>query len=285
MVMCSRIFGLFLALMLVVPTAWPEDGANVLLFTKSTGFEHQPISEKKSPTSKVEGIMREMLEGRGMTLTASKDGGILTKDGLKDFDLVIFYTQGDFSAEGVDGQPVMKDGGMEALNKWIKSGGGFIGFHSATDTLRTNGSQPPTPYTKMIGASFRGHGAQFVGTVRVVDASHPTMASIPDGFTIKDEWYVFQQMRTDEIHVLALLDPGAERAKQKQYDIEPYPIVWCREFGKGRVYYDAMGHRMDVWDNETFLKSVSDAVEWALGEGASQAKPNYDEVVGAGKDD
>lgn len=179
----------------------------------------------------------------------------------------------------------MKPGGVEALVDWIKGGGGFVGFHSATDTVRSNAGDPATAYTNMIGAAFRGHGRQFRATIRVVDPKHPTMASIPDRFTLLDEWYVFQQMSTDDIHVLALMDPGPEREKQKLYDIDAYPIALCRELGQGRVFYNAMGHRPDVWENETFLSALGDALDWAAGAGKARATPNYGSVVASGTDD
>ncbi|MCE2558760.1 MAG: ThuA domain-containing protein, partial [Acidobacteria bacterium] len=77
----------------------------------------------------------------------------------------------------------------------------------------------------------------------------------------------------------ALMDPGEERSKQEVYDIAPYPIVWCRELGDGRVFHNAMGHREDVWDHEMFQTWVGDTIEWAAGEGEAAAAPNWGDVV------
>lgn len=269
-----------------LPVSSAEDsGVQVLLLSKSQGFQHQPIAEKDGKDSQVEIILRERLAEHGMTLTATKDAGSINAEKLKSYQLVIFYTQGDLTQSGLDKHPPMAADGIEALTEWIEAGGGFIGFHSAADTLRSNAGDPATPYTKMIGAAFRSHGRQFTGTLRAVDSKHPAMAHLPDGFAIKDEWYVFQQMNTDTIHVLALLDPGEEREKQTMYKLDPYPILWCRALGAGRIYYSAMGHRPDVWENENFLGSVDDAVAWALGEGPAQADPNYDDALHAAADD
>ncbi len=262
-----------------------ENGGQVLLLSKSQGFQHQPIAEKDGADSQVEIVLRDLLAEHGMTLTATKDAGSINAENLKSSQLVIFYTQGDLRDVGLDGHPAMGPDGVQALTEWIESGGGYMGFHSAADTLRSNGSDPATPYTKLIGAAFRTHGNQFAGTLRAVDAKHPTMAHLPDGFTIKDEWYLFQQMNTDAIHVLALLVPGEERAKQRKYDLDPYPIGWCRVLGEGRIYYSAMGHRGDVWENETFLSSVDDAVTWVTGEGPARAEPNYADAVQLETDD
>jgi type 1 glutamine amidotransferase len=170
---------------------------------------------------------------------------------------------------------------MKALNDWIANGGGFIGFHSAADTSRpASADAPATPYTAIIGGAFKSHGKQFVGTVRVVDPKHPAIAAVPDGFTINDEWYVFTHLDTKNMHVLALLDPAGERANQEQYNIPSYPAVWCKAQGKGRIFYSAMGHREDVWENPTFLQMTADAIGWARGETELNAEPNYKKAVG-----
>ena len=149
------------------------------------------------------------------------------------------------------------------------AGGGFIGFHCATDTFKNSdmemGEDATTPYIAMIGGQFAGHGAQFEGTVRVVDPAHPVAASLVDNWQIKDEWYVFSHEAEDR-QIIARLDPGEQREKQaKLYDRPDYPILWTREQGKGRVYYNAMGHREDVWDSERFQNAVVDAIRWAAG--------------------
>ena len=76
------------------------------------------------------------------------------------------------------------------------------------------------------------------------------------------------------MHVLAVLDPGAERQKQAMYDLPEYPIMWVSQRGKGRVFFNAMGHREDVWDNSAMQALVLSAAKWAMGEGDVAATPN-----------
>ncbi|MDK1020910.1 MAG: ThuA domain-containing protein [Candidatus Hydrogenedentes bacterium] len=287
MTLTIRSFSLMLSAVLgLLPVSSAEDnGAQVLLLSKSQVFQHETIAEKDGQASQVEIVLRGLLAEHGMTLTATKDAGSINAENLKSYKLVIFYTQGDLTQLGLDKHPPMGADGVAALTEWIMAGGGFMGIHSATDTFRSKAGDDPTPYTTMIGAAFRGHGRQFVGTVRPVDRKHPTMASLPKAFAIMEEWYVFRQMNADAIHVLALLDAGEERGRQKMYDTQPYPIVWCRPLGEGRVYYNAMGHRPDVWENETFLSLLDDAVLWTTGQGPVQAEPNYAGVVESGTDE
>ncbi len=287
MSMISRSVSLMLSAVLgLAPESSAEDnGPKALFLSKSQAFQHEVIAEKDGQDSLVETVLRGLLAEKGIALTATKDAGTINAENLKAYQLVIFYTQGDLTQSGLDKHPPMGADGVPALTEWIEAGGGFIGLHCAVDTFCSKPGEAPTPYTNLIGAAFRGHGRQFVGTVRPADPKHPTMVSLPEAFAIMDEWYMCRQMNTEAIHVLALLDAGEERSKQKMYDIPPYPIVWCRELGEGRIYYNAMGHRPDVWENETFLSVVTDAVLWAAGEGPALAEPNFASVINTGTDE
>lgn len=258
------------------------DPLRVLFFSKSAGFEHDVVKVKDGQPCHVETVIAPLIEGMGGTLVSTKDGAILTAEKLKDFDVVIFYTTEDLcKADATDGSPPAGPDAMPALLEWVEAGGGLVGFHCASDTWHRERNQfaPESPYLDMIGGEFRGHGAQFVGTLRVVDPEHPTMARVQDGWKINDEWYLFSHLQPETMRVLALLDPGEEREKQDKYQVPNYPVIWCSASGKGRVFYNAMGHRDDVWTNPDFKAHFEDAIRWAGGEGETRAEPNWSEVV------
>jgi len=223
------------------------------------------------------GLSKEL----GVEILATKDASLINAENLKKYKVVIFYTTADLTTEGTDKQPPMGPNGQAELLDWVRNGGGFIGYHCASDSFHTPDGGEVTPYVKMLGGEFRAHHKQFKGTVRVVDKSHPTMKRVPKEWNILDEWYLFTNLNAETMHVLAVLDPGPERQVQEQYNIPSYPIIWCSEFGKGRVYYNAMGHREDVWDNRDFQNSVVDAVHWVMGKGKTDAKPNLNEIMTA----
>lgn len=291
MIYLGRLAPIALALLLLAaPTLAFEDKADdpvrVLFLSKSSGFQHSAITRQDARPSHVDTVLAEIAADRGFAVTSTKDAGLINATQLANFDVVMFYTTGDLTQRGGtgegffrgDGNPPMSADGVSDLIAWIEAGGGFVGFHPATDTFHGEGDEV-TPYIGMIGGEFVHHGAQFEGIVRVADAAHPTMKNVEDGWKIMDEWYLYKNVAQDDLHVLALLDPGEERAKQEVYDIAPYPIVWCRELGSGRVFHNAMGHREDVWDHEMFQAWVGDAIEWAAGEGEAAAAPNWSDVV------
>lgn len=277
----------FLAVMTAGAMNGVAEGPRVLFFSKSAGFEHSVIKVEDGKPSHVETVIRPLIEGAGGSLVATKDGAVLTAEKLNDFDVVIFYTTEDLCREDCpDGSPPADENAMMALLDWVKAGGGFVGFHCASDTWHRGGGQgnqfsPESPYLDMVGGEFRGHGQQFEGTLRVVDADHPVMASVKPDWKINDEWYLFSHLQDESMHVLALLDPADEREKQDKYQVPAYPVIWCSAPGEGRVLYNAMGHREDVWTNPDFQRLFMDSLKWADGEGEADADPNWNDVAPA----
>jgi len=45
----------------------------------------------------------------------------------------------------------------------------------------------------------------------------------------------------------------------------PYAITWAKMYGKGRVFYSALGHDESTWDNPDIRRMWFNAIEWALG--------------------
>ncbi|HUP21921.1 MAG TPA: ThuA domain-containing protein [Thermoanaerobaculia bacterium] len=261
------------------------DGPRVLFLGKSSGFEHSSIRRVDGALSHVERVLAELARRHGFELEATKDASRINAGELARFDVVVFYTTGDLTRRGGeggapfagDGEPAMASDGLATLLAWIRAGGGFVGYHSASDTFHSDPARPGevSPYVAMLGGEFETHGAQFEGLVRVFDPDHPVTRDAPPELRRLDEWYVFRNLAVDAIHVLRVLDPGTERERQPLYDRDPYPVVWTRTFGDGRVYYDAMGHREDVWDDPEFQGSVVRALRWAAGEGPAASEPNF----------
>lgn len=261
-------------------SAGAEDGARVLFMSKSAGFEHSSIKQENGQPSHVDGVLSQLAAKMQAKVTSTKDAGQVNAENLKNFDVVIFYTTGDLTTPGTDKNPPMSSTGVQELIAWVRNGGGFMAYHCGSDTLHRTDAAPESPYLDMLGGEFLTHGKQFVGKLIVVDKDHPAMAHFQDGWEVNDEWYTFKNMLKEKIHVLALLDPRDQRqAQPEKYNIANYPVVWCSQEGKGRVYYNAMGHREDVWDNPDFQQTVVDAINWASGKGPADADPNFADVA------
>jgi hypothetical protein len=184
---------------------------------------------------------------------------------LQQYDAVIFAnTTGDL--------PLLDN---QAFLDWIKSGKGFVGMHSATDTF------PGFPgYTEMIGGHFKTHEEQVKVDVINQDQECPICKHLPANWEVFDEIYQMKDFDRTKVHGLLTLDKHPNNKTPGDY-----PIAWCKEYGKGRVFYTSLGHREDVWDPkwpdrknppevaEAYQKHILGGIKWALGLENMDAKP------------
>ena len=63
----------------------------------------------------------------------------------------------------------------------------------------------------------------------------------------------------------------AKTAKKEPYHV---PIAWVKNYGEGKVFYISLGHREDVWTNETYQQSLLGGIKWILGQAEGNATPN-----------
>ncbi len=101
----------------------------ILVITQSRGFRHQPVNRKGQETCQVERILAKIGKESGVFTTVNSQDAIksITRENLKQFDGIFFYTTGMLLPEG---DP------RDALMDFIKSGKGFVGSHSAADTFK-----------------------------------------------------------------------------------------------------------------------------------------------------
>lgn len=265
----------------------------VLFFSKSSNFEHAVIKRKNGQPSFVETILAKVGPQRGVDFTFSKDGSLFSPDYLAKFDAYMFYTSGDLTAAGKDGNPPMTPEGKAAFLDAIKGGKGFVGVHSASDTFHTgetvdtdtnrprtwryrNNGDKADPYVRMLGAEFIIHSVQQVAKLRVVDPNFPGMEKLGDTFEIMDEWYSLIDFSKD-LHVLLVME--TQGMKGIPYQRPPYPSTWARMHDKGRVFYTAMGHREDVWTNPAFQDILFGGLSWASGNVEADVSPNIEKVT------
>ena len=260
----------------------------ILFFSKSSGFEHDVISYKKGQPSFVEKQLTELGPKQGWSFTFSKDGSLFSRDYLAQFDAVFFYTTGDLTSPGTDGQPPMSAAGKQALFDYVAAGKGFIGTHSAADTFHTaneavkgpdryvNHGADADPYVRFIGGEFIKHGKQQTARLRCVDPKFPGMGKAAAGFEAMEEWYSLKDF-SDDLHVLLVQE--AEAMEGVEYQRPAYPSTWVRMHGQGRVFYTSMGHREDMWTNPVFQEILIGGINWALGRVPAEVAPNLQEAA------
>lgn len=227
------------------------------------------VRDKGKPDRQVSALEDYSAKFRKATGKAAEpeNCGRINKDTLKNFDIVLFFTTSTKDPKTTT-DPVTKDE-LADLTAWVKAGGAFAGVHCATDTLY---SQPA--YGEMIGAYFGGHPAQQKIRIQVEDAAHPAGKAFADGTMLMDEIYVFTPEPYSRDKVRIILSAGefkpGDKLARKDAD---YALSWCKEYGKGKVFYTSLGHRKDVWENPTYQQHLIAGLKWAAGQVPGDATP------------
>ena len=243
-----RCWGILFALV-----AWPLWAAprRVLFVTHSAGFRHDSIV-----------VARQSLQGfEGLEVVPTEDLSLISADNLRNFDVVFFFTSGELALSGQQKQDLLA---------FVRDGKGFGGAHSATDTLY---SWPE--YGDLIGGYFDGHPwAQDAG-IRIEDTEHPASRHLAPSFRIIEEFYQFKAWSRDRVRVLMTLDTSTVdlRATGVNRTDGDFALAWVKNYGRGRVFYTALGHFDDTWRDPRFLTSIRNALLWLAGDLPGDATP------------
>ena len=236
--------------------------ARILMVTQSAGFKHGSVSRKDGQLAPAERALTELgISSNLFRVDCTQDcAADFTKEKLQNYDIVFFYTTGKLPIKQADLDYFFQE--------WLPAKGhGFIGAHSAADTFKDY-----EPYWDMVGGTFNGHpwGSGSTVTIAVHDKSHPASRPWGDEVTLKDEIYQFKNWQPEKVRVLMSLDMAKTELK-KPYHI---PILWVKEYGKGKAMHMSLGHREDVWTNETYMASLLGGIKWVLGQEPGDATPN-----------
>ena len=249
-------------LTLTAEPALAQKKLKALMITQSAGFKHGSVNRREKALAPAEVAMIQLGQKMGnLEVHCSQDcAADFTKENLKNYDLVFFYTTGKLPIKESDLDYFFKN--------WLQQKGhGFVGFHSATDTFKDY-----KPYWDMVGGSFNGHpwNAGSTVTISVHDTDFPAMKAFGEEFQIKDEIYQYKNWQPEKVHVLMSLNMAKCDIK-KPYHV---PVAWAKNYGEGRVYVTNLGHNEGTWTNPTFLKSTEQGILWAAGLLEGDATPN-----------
>lgn len=264
---------------------------SVLVFTKSSGFEHDVVKRIGGKPSIMDDVVTELGNKHGFKVEVTKDGRIFDEKKFHSFAAVVFFTTGDLTTLGTDGKPPMSTKGKQALMDAIQGGMGFVGVHAASDTFHTqpdpkdlsnryiaHGEQQDA-YLKMVGAEFIVHGREprlQDANLIVNDPKFPGLEGVTSPVSFNEEWYSLKDFMPD-LHVILTLD--TQGMKGECYQRAPYPVTWARMHGKGRVFYTAMGDRPENWKNEFFRNLLGGGIRWAIGDASAQVDVNLKETA------
>jgi type 1 glutamine amidotransferase len=213
------------------------DEPAVLIFTRSTGYVH-----KSTPTAAL--AIAKAANSAGITADIGEDPAYFTPASLKRYKAVVLLATA--------GEPLGSPGtlAIAALTAFIRGGGGLVGIENAT-----NAHVKSPEFVALLGAIFIGHPGGLRTTTCEKLGDHPSIARLPASFSVTDEIYAFKDLRPDNQIVLRCGDGD-----------DKIPVAWYRAEGAGRIFFTALGHRPEQWNEPPLVADhVLPGVLWAMG--------------------
>lgn len=244
---------------LAAPTeapANPRKPRKVLVFSRADGYTHKSIPWGAAALR----ILGDKTEAYDATL--SDDPAMFDKDRLRQFDAVVFNNN--------CGDPVPDPTRRQNLLDFVRGGKGLVGIHCAAHL-----DWPE--YTEMLGGYSISHPWNAGSTVTIkLEAPDCPLLSCFEGTSFKhtDEIFVFDQFSREKVRVLLSLDTAHTDMNRPGVSKEgDFPLCWIREYGKGRVFYSALGHQKDVYWRPLVLKHYLAGIQYVLGDLEADATP------------
>lgn len=218
-----------------------SDQKKLLIFSKTEGYHHNSI--KIGATA-----IMQLARDNGVEVDTTADASWFNEKQLAQYSTVVFLsTTGD----------VLDRYQQADFERYIQSGGGFVGIHAAADTEY----QWPW-YNQLVGAYFQSHPHQQKATIQIIDKSHAATKTLPDQWEHFDEWYNYKSI-AEGINVLMKLDESTYEGGENG---DNHPIAWNRQFDGGRMFYTGLGHTNEAYEDELFLKHLWGGITYAMGD-------------------
>jgi uncharacterized protein len=216
----------------------------LLVFSKTGGFRHASIKDGKI-------ALQKLATEHNFGVDFTEDASVFTDVNLARYDAVIFLmTTGN----------ILDDNQKAAFERYIRTGGGYVGVHSASDTEYTW-----SWYGGLVGAYFdriHGHSKIMQATIHVTDRTHPSTMMLPAIWIRTDEWYNFASNPRGKVSVLMTIDERTYKGGTMGAD---HPIAWYHEYDGGRAWYTALGHTSESYYEPLFLDHLWGGIIYAAG--------------------
>jgi hypothetical protein len=226
------------------------DKARVLVYSGSTGYRHASIPAAVAS-------IKALGEKAGYVIDTSEDAEVFTAENLVKYKALVLVSNSTDPKKPESEWFVGPK--REALQGFLEAGKGVVGLHAAADSHYHWGW-----YGRMMGGYFERHPKGTPkGVVTVVDARHPATAKLPKSLERNDEWYYYKDF-DPTVRVLVTIDPQSI-GDSGEADVNPNPLVWCHDFGGGRVFYSALGHTDESWNEPYMINLMTGALAYAVG--------------------
>ena len=235
----------------------------ILSFSKTNGFRHHD-----SISASIQ-MLDELAVENGWQFFHTENGAVFTPENLQRFRLIVLNHK-----SGTVWTPNQR----QALKDYVESGGTLLAQHAAGGD---QGYDWSWYFDQVLRAQFVDHPmVEHIqqATLVVEDRSHPATAHLPSAWTRRDEWYNFVSSPRANTQVLISIDEATYDPETSPMGAD-HPMVWWHWVGKGRVFYSALGHTTDTYQEPQFRDFIKGAITWGL------AAPDSNEGEGANNDE
>jgi len=153
--------------------------------------------------------------------------------------------------------PIDEEQKKELLAYVRDEGKGIVAAHTALTAFE---SWPE--FGALIGARYDGHPWHQMGTVINEAPDSPITKHFPPTFQINDEFYQAKDFSPDARVLLRLdvtkMPPHAELRNKT------FPLVWTKQYGKGRIMFSSFGHDASIYDNRDIAQMFLEGMKWVL---------------------
>ena len=253
----NRLAGLLVLLLAsgVLASAAPDQKLPRVLFYNDPRESDNHIVRRRTPDqlSTAERYFSEYARGR-FDATITQDPTQVSREKLSQYQAVVFFT--------AINPPIDREG----LVEWVKNGGAFTGIHSTANTF-----QDYAPFAEMLGAAYesrpwRTQEKPLVPVrIRVEDRVHPATQHLGETFEITDDIYLFKKWDRSKAHLLLSLEPRSLDLTKVRSPEREYPISWTKTYGKGSVFYTALGDDESVWKDPRYRSHLLGGIRWTMG--------------------
>ena len=188
---------------------------------------------------------------------------------MKEADLIIQVFTDAFSSD-----PRMNENQFKGLRNALINGTGFAGWHGGLAD-----SSPNPLYHFIVGGDFVSHPGELkdMKTAEYEVKIHDKQDYITNGvsdfkITNSEQYYM---MIDPNVKVLAVSEFKLNNWQTNENEIKGsfMPVIWKKNFGKGRVFYSSLGHYLREFEIPEVLTIQMRGFRWAS-EGKYQPKEN-----------
>lgn len=149
------------------------------------------------------------------------------------------------------------------FNAVSQEGVGLAGCHGGMcDAFRDN-----TEWQFMTGGQWVAHPGNdgIAYAVRIIDKSHPITSAptpIPDFHVKSEQYYLHVDPAVKVLAVTEFPTPGVDGPHVPNGPVL-MPQVWTKFYGKGRIFYNALGHQANIFAIPEALELMRRGFLWA----------------------